>query len=220
MRRLWIAAMVVAVGVSPAWAQPQRGQGTRGMGVLLLGQKSVQDELKLSDEQKDKIKEFSAKAIEKFQGLRDLSQEERQAKGREIAEEAQKFVKETLKPEQAKRLHQIGLQQAGLLAFADPEVAKGLNLTDEQKDKLKTIGEDARKEMQDLRQSGASREEMATKMREARQKNAEKAAGVLTSEQKDKWKEMTGEPFKGEIRFGFGGGQGGGRRGQRNSEKK
>jgi len=40
----------------------------------------------------------------------------------------------------------------------------------------------------------------------------EKTLGLLTADQKTKWKEMTGEPFKGEIRFGPPGGGGGNRK--------
>jgi hypothetical protein len=52
------------------------------------------------------------------------------------------------------------------------------------------------------------RDEEARKKREEEARNAtdEKLMNVLTNEQKTQWKELTGEPFKGEIqRPPFGG---------------
>ena len=43
---------------------------------------------------------------------------------------------------------------------------------------------------------------MAKKMQELQKDATTKAMKVLSSEQKTKWKEMTGEPFKGQITFG------------------
>jgi Spy/CpxP family protein refolding chaperone len=101
---------------------------------------------------------------------------------------------------------QITLQRRGLGAAENPEVASALKLTDEQQDKIKTIQEDTRKEMQELFQGG-NREEARKKMAEIRKSTEEKLQSILTAEQKGKWKELTGEPFKGEItppRFGGG----------------
>ncbi len=58
---------------------------------FLLGNESVQKELKLDDKQLEKAKELSEKAAaemqEKREGLQDLSQEERRAKFMEINRE-------------------------------------------------------------------------------------------------------------------------------------
>src|SRR5262249_19000190 len=94
----------------------------------------------------------------------------------------------------------ISLQQRGVQAFMDSEVEKKLKLTGEQKDKLKTIQEDATKEMREIFQNaGADRAAAMEKIRTLRKESLDKASGVLTDEQKKTWKDMTGEPF--EVRF-------------------
>ena len=133
---------LVALIAGPAAAQGRGGFG-RGGGSLarLLGNASVQKELKLDDSQTEKAKALSEKIggemREKFQDLQGLDQEERRTKMQEINREfnatAIKEAGEFLKPEQITRLHQISYQVRGAMAFSDPEVAKKLNLTDAQK---------------------------------------------------------------------------------------
>lgn len=200
--QITLAAAVVVMAVSPALAQEQqrqrggRGFGFGGMGTLfLLGQKSVQEELKLSDEQVTKVKELQEKQRESFQGLRDLSQEERRTKMQEAAKAQTEAVAKLLKPAQLKRVKQISLQQAGVRAINDEEVAKALSVTDEQKEKIREIG---RESFEKLRELGRD-EEAAKKRQELMKETNEKMMGVLTAEQKTKLKAMQGEPFKGEI---------------------
>ena len=213
MRRLMqlaLAAGVLILAASPVAAQGPRG-GFRPSPLMLLGQKSVQEELKLSPDQVQKVQAAVEKQMESFQGFRDLSDEERGKKMQEMAKENEKFVADNLKPDQAKRLHQIALQQQGGRALADDKVAKELTLTDDQKGKIKDILEDTGSQVRELFQSGFS-EETRTKVRELNNAATEKTLGLLTADQKTKWKEMTGEPFKGEIRFGPPGGGGGNRK--------
>jgi hypothetical protein len=211
---LAVAAMVSSSALAQERQQRQRGQrpqgqqqrgqrggfagGFGGGTLFLLNQKSVQDELKLSDEQVKKAKELSDKQRESFGGLRDLGQEERRAKIQEQAKATEKAVSELLKPEQLKRVKQISLQQQGARALSNPEVATALSLSDEQKDKIRSIQQEART---GRGQGGGGRpsEEELKKREEARKATNEKVLNVLTAEQKTKWKEMTGEPFKGEI---------------------
>lgn len=218
--RLALVAAVVAMASSAALAQEQQrqrqrqrpggGAGFGGFGggtTFLLQQESVQKELKLSEEQVKKIKELSEKQRESFRGLRDLSQEERRTKMQEAAKANEKAVGEILKPEQLKRVKQISLQRQGARALSNPEIAKVLNLTSEQTDKIKKIQEEARAGRGQRGQGGRLDEEARKKLEEARKATNEKIMGVLTAEQKTKLKEMTGEPFKGEItRPQFGGG--------------
>lgn len=210
LMQITLVAAVVAMTAGSALAQEQQRQRQRpgggfgggfGGGMLnLLRQKSVQDELKLSEEQTKKIQELSEKQRESFQGLRDLSQEERRTKMEELGKANQKAISEILKPEQMKRARQISLQQPG--ALANPEVAKTLNITDEQKEKMREIQTKAGEELRGLR----GQEDAAKKIQEIRKATNEKVMGILTAEQKAKLKEMQGEPFKGEIqRQGFGG---------------
>jgi Spy/CpxP family protein refolding chaperone len=211
--QITLAAAVVVLAVGPALAQAQQqrggGRGFGGFGgggipLFYLTQKSVQEELKLSDEQVKKVTELQEKQREAFQGFGDLSQEERRTKMQELAKTQNEAITKLLKPEQLKRAKQIALQQQvriGLSAVVNnEEVAKELKFTDEQKTKLEEIRNKVREESQGL----GFDEEGRQKRQEIRKAANEKVEGVLTAEQKSKLKELQGEPFKGEIQFGRG----------------
>jgi Spy/CpxP family protein refolding chaperone len=208
MKKAFSVVLVLAfaaASASPASAQerqrgPRGGGGGFGGGQLgLLSQKSVQDELKLSEDQIKQATQLSEKQREAFRGARDLSQEERQKKFADMVAANDKALAEILKPDQLKRLKQISLQLRGTMAIADPETVAALKLTDEQKEKVKTIAEDFRKEAGN-RAGGGDREEARKRRAEARKTAEDQLMAVLTDEQKTKWKELAGEPFKGEIR--------------------
>lgn len=211
MRRFskWMVAVgAIALMASPALAQRGgRGGfagGGFGGGVMLLSNKSVQSALKLDDAQTEKIakiaEETRGKMRDAFQDSQNLSQDERRQKMQSINEEVQKSLTDVLKPEQAKRFHQIQLQQRGADALSDPEVQAKLNLTDDQKSKLTDIREDVRKQMEGLRgDSGGDRQAAMEKFRTIRKESQDKAFAVLTDEQRASWKELTGEPVEIQI---------------------
>jgi Spy/CpxP family protein refolding chaperone len=215
MRNLMLAALMVAVSVSPAFGQRQRqGQG-RGFGggmmggVGLLANKAVQEDLKLTPEQAKAAQELAGKQRGEFQGLQNLSPEERREKMQELNKKNQEAIATLLKPEQQKRFKQLSLQAGGVMALAmNPEAAKEVGITDDQKEKLQTMQRESAVQMRELFQGGDF-QEAAKKMAETRKTNNEKAMSLLTAEQKTKWKALTGEPFKGDLTAGgFGGGRG------------
>lgn len=210
LRNSLLAVSAATLLAIPAFAQPPGGGGRGGMmqmgrmgAAQLIGNPGVQEELKFDDKLKEKVKEFVAKSREAMAGLRDLSPEERMEKMQEVmktqTEAAEKFVKEHLSADQAKRLKQIVLQSAGMGAFAMEDVVKQLKLTDEQKEKIKGLGEDLRNDMRELRQGGGDPQDNMTKMRQLGKEYFGKAAATLTDEQKKVWAEMTGKPF--EVKF-------------------
>lgn len=202
-----VGALVASM--APAAFGQARGERGRGGGfgmslVVLAAQKSVQEDLKVTDEQAKTIGQLADKQREAMRGAgRDASAEERQ-KVREQTTANERTLEETLQPEQVKRLKQISLQQQGLTAAERPDIAESLNLTSEQKEKIREISQETRGKMREVFGSG-NREEAQGKATELRKANQEKLLALLTDEQKSKWKEMTGEPFTGEIRFGGGG---------------
>lgn len=201
------AAFGLAVCLSPSTASAQgfgRGMGGGPNSLGLLTNKSVQKNLKLTDEQIEKATKAATEQGEKrrekaqdFQGLEQAERmEKQQALGKELAADAKKTTDALLKPEQSKRLAQIVLQTQGIGAYMNPEIQTQLKMTDEQKNKLKDIGEESGKQMMELREMFQSdREGAMKKMTDIRKETTEKATAVLTSEQKATWKEMTGEPF-------------------------
>jgi len=200
--RMALACGVVALMVVPASAQQGRGgRGFGGGGAALLSNKSVQKELKVTDEQAEKLNTFAREMLDKqreeFQASRDLSQEERRERARNRAIELVKGMGQILKPEQVKRFEQLQLQQSGAGAFSSPRVQEELKLTDDQQSRLREINEESGRAMRDAFQDSQSdREGAMKKFAELRKQATEKAVGVLTDEQKKTWKEMTGEPFE------------------------
>jgi len=230
--KLVLACGLVGLLVAPAQAQrPGGGRGFgpgggTGGGAVLLGNKGVQQELKADDAQAAKLTALAESLMEKqrgqFQKLQDLSQEERRTKMLELNQassaELRKGLDEILKPEQVKRFQQIQLQQMGVLgAPVMPRVQEALNLTDDQRSKLRTIQQEQQESMRGIFESaGDDRAAAMPKMAELRKKTNEKAMGLLTDTQKAAWKDLTGEPF--EVRFEPGqGGPGGGRRRNNNN---
>jgi hypothetical protein len=203
-----VAFGMVAMLAGPAMAQGQ-GRGGMGMGMggpaNLLGNPSVQKELKLDEGQIEKAKELATATREKMMGLRDqltdLQGAERATKQAELAkpinEEAMKTAKAFLKAEQLTRLTQIEIQQRGAAAFSDAAIAKKLSITDEQAGKIKTILASQQTGMQEIREAnGQDFAAMMPKMTALRKETNTKVTALLTDDQKKTWKEMTGEPFE------------------------
>ncbi|MDR3634430.1 MAG: hypothetical protein P4L84_11545 [Isosphaeraceae bacterium] len=204
-----LALGALALLASPAWAQAQKGRGGFGGGFGggpgFLMAPNVQKDLKLSDEQVGKVQETLREVREKhaddFQGLRDLSQKEREQKVASISKEVNDEVKKALSfsAEQSKRFDQISLQTRGLQAFVDPTVAEKLKLTDAQKSQIEEIRTSAREAVRGAFNKDAGeeeRKEAMKKFREASQESMKKVQALLTDDQKNEWKELTGEPIE------------------------
>jgi len=201
---------LVALLAGPALAQGGRGFGMMGGGGIgmLIGNESVQQELKLDDKQVEKAKELAQKNREKMTAFRDetkdLDQEERrtkmQALAKEMNESTLKAVGEFLKREQITRLHQITNQVRGAMAFTDPEVAQKLALTDGQKSEIKSIVDDSNAAIREIFTSNPDdREGNMKKIAEHRKETLAKVTAKLNDEQQKTWKELIGSPF--EIKF-------------------
>jgi len=209
MLRSAVGLGLVALLASPALAQGQ-GRGFGGMmgggGIsMLIGNESVQKELKLDDAQVSKAKEVGEKNREKMMAAReetkDLDQEERRTKmtalNKEINESTLKAVGEFLKPEQIARLHQVSNQVRGYMAFGDAEIAKKLNITDAQKGEIKTITDESNEKSQEIgRGFQDDREGTMKKMAEHRKETLSKIVAKLNDEQQKTWKEIIGAPFE------------------------
>jgi hypothetical protein len=132
-----------------------------------------------------------------------------------------KALSGVLSDKQFKRFKQIELQQRGSAALSDAKIQEALKLTAEQKENIKTIAEDSRKEMREAFGGGGGGGGKGgfEKIENMRKEAMEKLTGVLTADQKTAWREMVGEPFKME-RPTFGGGAGGAGFGKGNFKKK
>jgi hypothetical protein len=202
MFRTCLGLGILAMLASPAMAQGRGGFGRGGLGNL-LGNASVQKELKLDDQQIEKAKEVAEKDREKGQEIREALQglegEERQTKQRELTKERNeailKAVGAFLKPEQVTRLKQISYQQQGLMAFNDSEVAKKLNLTDSQKSDIQEIARETREKGPTREDFQSDREAAMKKMQELNKEALTKVESKLNDEQQKTWKDLLGAPF-------------------------
>jgi hypothetical protein len=206
-----LASFAIAAAVV---AQPPGGGGRRGGGRGFTASqmavvKDVQADIKITDEQKEKLSAFEAKQTEARAAIRNLPQEERGPKMQEMAKEAETALAEILKPEQVKRLKQIVLQVSGMGAFASPAVETGLSITDEQKEKIKTIAGEVRTENTSIMQGDGTPEEKQKKVAENNKGGLAKVKELLTAEQKTKWGELVGAPYTGALpQIARGGGKG------------
>ncbi len=172
----------------------------------LLLNPDVHRELKLTSEQIQKLRQITRSVHEKHQenflALRKLSGEERRRQEtdliRTIWQEIKKELESVLPPEQARRVVQIRLQRQGLQAFADPDVEKALQLTDEQKEKLRLITQDTAKRIRQLFSPRAQNtfEQAMKKAEQLRRTAVDQAVALLTPEQKKTWHGLVGEPFQ------------------------
>ena len=211
MRTFWKWALVLAVPVACAATarpadEPQKHQGARmvaeeeAMELMLLRQKSVREDLKLPHEETEKIFEFTAKQYDEAQKAHELPEDQRQSKFDHLARENEEFLARHLTPDQRKRLEQISMHLAGLMWVTRPAIAQALNLTDEQKQKAREYQKEARENVMEVIHA-ENKEGRKEKLAELHKDSHDKLHSLLTDEQKAKWKELAGAPFKGEIVF-------------------
>jgi len=249
MRSILAVGFVLALVGSTALAQDQEkprrggggfgGRGGPGMGTQeslgILSMPEVQKELGLDDAKKKEVGEVVEKTQQELMAsrstsanFRDLSKEDQQkkmeefrVKGEELNKKAVEQLGKILDAKQLERYQQLRLQREGVAALGRPEVAQKLELSQEQKDKVKKIQDDARRDSgfggggTGGRLSDEERREFLAKREERVKKVNTDLLAVLTSAQKESWDKMLGTKFEFPQRQfgGPGGGFGGGRRG-------
>ena len=215
-------AMLSIADVSFAQGGRGGGRGMWGGGGMtaLLSNEKVKEELELVDDQVEDIKELQDAMREEMMqmfrggGFRDMDREERDAAMQEIrqkmeekAKEIEAEVQDILLPGQFDRLKQLNFQRetsrGGTAGLAESKsIMEALDITDEQKEKMKEAAEAAAKKLE-------------KKIAELRKQAQTEVLGVLTEEQRTKFKELQGETFDfGQNQFGGRGGRGGQRGGQ------
>jgi Spy/CpxP family protein refolding chaperone len=177
--------------------------------LMLLSEKSVQTDLKLTAAQNKKVNAAMTKQMMTMKTTFNLAPEQRDKKMQEIVKTSDQAADELLTADQKKRVKQISLQVQGGQAFTNPDVVKDLDLTDEQQTKIKAIHDGIGKQMGEMfKGKKLPPQAFQQKMTEIKKTADADARKVLTSEQASTWSEMTGTPFRGEIRMmppmGFG----------------
>jgi hypothetical protein len=165
--------------------------------VDILKKPDVRTDLKLAPEQGDKLDELLRRiddqAREQFREFGRLTSAERRQRFLELARAKDNGVMEALNMQQFTRYQQLALQAQGLAAFHDPTIIAALKLTAVQRERLRAIVSEARPP--GPRPGGPEKQPPL----DARSPD-EKFHALLTEEQARRWKELTGEPFKGSLR--------------------
>jgi serine/threonine protein kinase len=186
----------------PADAASPRAHGRSawlpaGYALNLLAEKPVQEDLKLTPTQVGKASALLNSRREVFRKFRAVSPDEWRTQVEELAAQ-EKALADLLRPHQAARLRQIALQRSMVRVFSDPEVVETLRLTPSQKDRVRSLQEEVRRFARAAHQPGPSRQDHAKTFDEVARKAREEILGLLTDEQKQRWRDMTGEAFKAE----------------------
>jgi hypothetical protein len=191
----------------PEIPEQVRRQLVEALGLpFLVFRDKVQDDLKLSDEQKRKMAKHLQGTVQEtmrfFQKLDGLKPEEREkelhAYRRKAHEKLAAFLKDTLKPGQLARLRQLELQQEGPFALGRPDVGTELKLTDEQRKRFMAVIQEMHEKIGPLikeAQSKGNPEEIRPKVLKIRKEYAGKIQAILTPPQGKRWKEMLGKPL-------------------------
>jgi len=166
----------------------------------------VAKELKITDEQKDKLMKVQddqrQKMMSMFQGggFDPSDREKMQKVISEAMAEADKSALAVLDDTQKKRLNELWIQRLGNGAVAVPEVQKQLGLTEAQITKIKDLQTKQQGANQALFEKVRNQEIDPQEMRDVMAKNTkilnDEYAKVLTTEQAAKLKAMGGAEFK------------------------
>ncbi len=155
-------------------------------GLEALASPQVLEKLELIDEQKEELREIAQKFIQQMQQnmaeVQQLPMEERQERMPELqqtmrkrGEEVRRQIAEVLLPHQLEILQGFNQRARRQAMFRHPQVCQQLELTEQQKKKLREI-----------------RGQMQQKMQQLEDEAYEEVLGVLTREQADKLNEMLG----------------------------
>ena len=159
-----------------------------------LNNYSVIADLKLTEEQLDKIDELFQKWADLFPALSGVGVK----LDRETAEFG-KAAKVVLTPEQQARhaelVLRVGIERRGAVSvFEHPPVAAAVGVTAEQKAKLAEVRSARRKELLALFLTGDPVETIKARVKEHEEKTAGVLAALVTAEQREKLAALTGKP--------------------------
>ncbi|MFZ4508332.1 MAG: hypothetical protein ACOYON_11625 [Fimbriimonas sp.] len=196
-----------------------QGRGMRMMGgggglqpaAALLAREDVQEDLKITDDQKTKLtgiqEEMQQQMMQQFQGFqgggggdREAMMAEMRKKMTTMMAEVTKKVNGVLDAGQQKRLKEISVQLAGNSAIRDKDIAKELAITPAQQTSIDALGKKSGEANQAVMAKARGGELEWAQVGEIMQKNTKaldaELGKLLTEVQKTKLKEMGGAPFK------------------------
>ena len=189
LKSLTTIACLLLAAISIAWAQDEKARKHQSESgePSIITRDYIQDEVKLSEEQKQKL----SKTSPSFMKILDSHDN-----GNIWA-----FVKETMNAEQLKRFEQLELQHEGPPALFRPQIAQELKITDEQRQQFIGLVQEMTKEVHPLIQESKSAgtpekmDEFRLKVIKLRLDCLGKMVARMSAAQKKQWEEMIGKPF-------------------------
>lgn len=178
------------------------GMGAGGPMTMLLMDPQVNEELKLTDEQKTKLAEAGKSIGDEvrrsfMEAGGDQSKIQKAIEG--VVEKVTKIQMTILTPEQSKRLKEIYIQDNGYAAAANKEIQADLKLTPEQLTKITTLQTNLSAATKALGDRLRNQEIDFARFQDASAKNTkilkDELGKILTEPQRKKLKEMEGKPF-------------------------
>lgn len=189
-------------------ASAQRGAWARLFGpipsVTLAQLDEVQQELELTDEQKQQVEQLNEELNdarrEAFQGAAGDFDKMREDIAKIYDEFTTKF-NATLEEPQQKRAREVYVQVNGPVVLSQESIANELMLTDDQKEKLEEAARESREEVRDSLQGfrDMSAEERTKKFQELIESRDSSLLAVLTDEQKEQFETMKGEKLEVDL---------------------
>jgi hypothetical protein len=171
-------------------------------GPFFVSRDKVQGDLKLSDDQKHKLRETMTGYVQETMKVQQLSGAERkqamQSLRQKSYQQLEAFLKEILTPGQLKRFAELKLQYDMPMIMLRPDVVEVLNVTDEQRQQFMTLIQEMQRVVGPLIQasrSGGNPQEILAKVTKLRLDCQGKIEALLSDAQKTQWKEMTGTPL-------------------------
>ena len=163
--------------------------------VLIQRLRGQLSEMKLTDDQKQKIDDAMSKAGQSLkmldQELQNATQEQRAGRMREIFNDLRDQIRSVLTPEQQQELRS---KIAGSVANRLQRLREGLakiGLSDDQKQKIQALLSDMQTKLEQARkEAAASGGEVADKLRAQGAELREKLAAILTDEQREQLRDL------------------------------
>jgi len=183
----------------------QSSYGTVGQTPWFSNQ-SIRQQINLNDEQFNRLNKSYGESYSRYQqgvtGLgTNLTPEQRSQRMQGLQHDFNKTFSTSTNdiitdPQARTRYNQLYLQYRGYDAFSDPMVQEKLNLTDQQRQQFNRYQQDWNQSVGDLNRTYVNDREGTTKrFNEMRQREQERMQGVLTDQQRQTWRQMTGDPY-------------------------
>lgn len=167
----------------------------------------IRQELQLKDKQFQTLNENYQRAWNRYhEGASKLAptltSEQRQLQLTELTNQFRKDFARGLDavistPSDRQRYHQLDWQYRGYGAFDDPAVVDKLNLSDAQRRKFDQFGRDWHHQFNNWRRSyPQNQQRVGRQLEEGRRQMWDDINATLTPEQREKWRQMTGERYE------------------------